>query len=46
LTGVYEVLKDKAGAVNEMNELIQKHPNSKISEEAERRLQHIEEWKF
>lgn len=46
IEGVYEVLKDKAGAINEINKLIQKHPNSKISEEAERRLDQIEKWKF
>ena len=46
LIDVYEVLKDRAGATEAMNELIQKHPNSKISQEAEKRLKKIEEWKF
>jgi len=46
LVEAYEVLKDKNSAVNAINELIEKHPNTKISEEAERRLKQIEEWKF
>jgi tetratricopeptide (TPR) repeat protein len=46
LVEAYEVLKDKAGAIEVMNELIKKHPNTKILEEAEKRLQRIEEWKF
>jgi hypothetical protein len=46
LVDVYEVLKDKVGAIESMNELIKKHPNTKILEEAEKRLQRIEEWKF
>lgn len=46
LVEVYEVSKDKAGAVNALNELIQKHPNSKISQEARRRLGQVEAWKF
>ncbi len=46
LIDVYEVSKDRAGAIEAMNELIQKHPNSKISQEAEKRLKKIEEWKF
>jgi len=41
LVGVYEILKDKTGAIEAMNELIEKHPNTKISEEAERRLKQI-----
>jgi tetratricopeptide (TPR) repeat protein len=46
LVDVYEVLKDKHGAIRTMNELIKKHPNTKISEWAEHWLKKIEEWKF
>ena len=46
LVDVYEILKDKEGAIKIMNELIEKHPDTKISEEAERRLKRIKEWKF
>ena len=46
LTDVYEVLKDKSGAVATMNELIERYPNTKISEEAKKRLGQIEKWNF
>jgi len=46
LVDVYEILKDKEGAIKTINELIEKHPNTIISEEAERRLKRIKEWKF
>ncbi len=46
LVDVYEILKDKEGAIKIMNELIEKHPDTKISEEAGKRLKRIEEWKF
>jgi len=46
LEGVYEVLKDKPGAIAAMSELIEKHSDSKISEEAKRRLEQIEKWNF
>jgi tetratricopeptide (TPR) repeat protein len=42
----YENLKDREGAIKTMKELIKKHPNTKISEEAQRRLKEIEKWEF
>jgi hypothetical protein len=46
LIGTYEVLKDKAGAIKTIKELIEKHPNTKISERAEYWLEKIEKWEF
>ena len=46
LIGTYEVEKDKAGAMKSMQELIDKHPNTKISERAEHWLEKIEKWEF
>jgi hypothetical protein len=46
LIGTYEVEKDKAGAMKSMQELIHKHPNTKISERAEYWLERIQEWEF
>jgi tetratricopeptide (TPR) repeat protein len=46
LIGTYEVLKDKEGAIKTMQELIKKHPNTKISERAEYWLEKIEKWEF
>jgi TolA-binding protein len=46
LVDTYKTLKDKQGAIKTMKELMEKHPNTKISEEAERRLEQIEKWKF
>jgi len=46
LIDTYKILKNKEGAIKTINELIEKHPNTKISEEAERRLKQIKEWKF
>ncbi len=46
LVSTYEILKDKKGAINAMNELIEKHPNTKISEKAEYWLEQIEKWEF
>ena len=46
LIGIYEVEKDKAGAMKTMQELIDKHPNTKISERAEYWLEKIEKWEF
>lgn len=46
LTDVYEILKDKSGALATMDELIEKYPNTKISEEAKKRLGQIEKWNF
>jgi tetratricopeptide (TPR) repeat protein len=46
LVHTYEILKDKAGAINTMKELIKKHPNTKISERAEYWLEKIEKWEF
>lgn len=42
----YEMLKDRERAIKTMQELIEKHPNTKISEEAERRLKQIKGWDF
>lgn len=46
LLHTYEMLKDKEGAKKKMRYLIDKHPNSNISQEAERRLEKIEKWEF
>jgi len=46
LIGIYEVEKDKAGAMKTIQELIHKHPNTKISERAEYSLEKIEKWEF
>lgn len=46
LVGTYEILKDKEGAITTMEELIKKHPNSRISERAEYWLKKIDEWEF
>jgi len=46
LIKVYEALKDKTGAKATMNSLIKKHPNTRISEEARKRLKQIKKWKF
>ena len=42
----YESLQDKEGAIKTMQELIEKHPNTKISERAEYWLEKIEKWEF
>ena len=46
LAHTYEILKDKEGAIKTMQELIKKHPESKISERAEYWLERIEKWEF
>jgi outer membrane protein assembly factor BamD (BamD/ComL family) len=46
LVHTYEILKDKEGAIKTMQELIKKHPESKISERAEYWLERIEKWEF
>jgi tetratricopeptide (TPR) repeat protein len=46
LVDVYEILKDKEGAIKTMQELIEKHPNTKISERAEYWLEKIKKWEF
>ena len=46
LLHTYEILKDKDGAVKAIQDLIKKHPNTRISEEAERRLKKVEKWEF
>ena len=46
LVDVYEVLKDKAGAIKTMKDLIKKHPKTEISERAEYWLEKIEKWEF
>jgi tetratricopeptide (TPR) repeat protein len=46
IADTYKILKDKEGAINAMNELIEKHPNTKISERAEYWLEQIEKWEF
>lgn len=46
LVDVYEILKDREGAIKTMKELIEKHPNTKISERAEYWLKQIEKWEF
>ncbi len=46
LVEAYESLRDKEGAINTLNDLIEKHPNTKISERAEYWLEKIEKWEF
>lgn len=46
LVEMYEVLRDKEGAIKTMQELIEKHSNTKISERAEYWLEKIEKWDF
>jgi tetratricopeptide (TPR) repeat protein len=46
IADTYKMLKDKEGAVKTMQELIEKHPNTKISERAEYWLEKIEKWEF
>lgn len=46
LVHTYEILKDKEGAIKTIHKLIKKHPNTRISAEAERRLKQVEEWGF
>jgi len=46
LVGTYEILKDKEGAIQTMKELIEKYPNTRISERAEYWLEKIEKWEF
>jgi hypothetical protein len=46
LIGTYEVLKDKAGAIKTMQELIKKHPDTKIAQRASEQLEKIEKWEF
>jgi hypothetical protein len=46
LVNIYRILKDKDGAINTMQELIEKHPGTKISERAEYWLGKIQDWKF
>jgi outer membrane protein assembly factor BamD (BamD/ComL family) len=46
LVEVYEIFNDKDGAVKTMKELMEGYPDTKISEEAKRRLKHIEKWEF
>ncbi len=43
---IYLSMKDKAGATKTMQELIEKHPDTKISERAEYWLEKIEKWEF
>ncbi len=46
LLHTYEMVKDKDGAIKTIRELIKKHPNTRISEEAEQRLRKVEKWEF
>jgi tetratricopeptide (TPR) repeat protein len=46
LVDTYKILKDKEGAIRTMKELIEKHPNTKISERAEYWLKQVEKWEF
>jgi tetratricopeptide (TPR) repeat protein len=46
LVDTYAKLKDKSEAIQTMKELIEKHPNTKISEKAEYWLEKIEKWEF
>lgn len=46
LVGYFESLKDKEGAKKAMQYLIDKHPNTNISQEAKRRLKMVETWEF
>lgn len=43
---IYLNMKDKAGAIKTMKELIEKHPDTEISREAEYWLKKIEKWEF
>ena len=43
---IYLSMKDKAGAIKTMKELIEKHPDTEISREAEYWLEKIEKWEF
>jgi len=42
----FRTIKDKPGAIQTMNELIEKHPHTRISEEAEKTLEKVEKWEF
>jgi tetratricopeptide (TPR) repeat protein len=46
IVDTYKILKDKEGAIKTIKELIEKHPNTKISERAEYWLKQIEKWEF
>ena len=46
LVEAYELLRDKEGAIKTMQELVEKHPGTKISERAEHWLEKIKDWKF
>jgi hypothetical protein len=46
LLHTYKMLKDKEGAKKAMQDLIDKHPNTNISQEAKRRLKMVEAWEF
>jgi hypothetical protein len=46
LLHTYEMVKDKEEATKILRDLIKKHPNTRISEEAERRLKKVEKWEF
>lgn len=46
LLHTYEIVKDKVGAIKTLRELIKKHPNTRVSEEAERRIRKVEKWEF
>jgi tetratricopeptide (TPR) repeat protein len=46
LLHTYEMVKDKEDAVKTLKELIRKHPDTKISEEAQRRLRQVDDWGF
>jgi tetratricopeptide (TPR) repeat protein len=43
---IYGNLKDKAGALKTMEDLIDRHPDTKISEKAQYWLEKIEKWEF
>jgi len=46
IVDTYKILKHKEGAIKTMQELIEKHPKTKISERAEYWLEKIEKWEF
>ena len=46
IVDTYKILKHKEGAIKTMQELIEKHPKTKISERAESWLEKIEKWEF
>jgi len=46
LAEAFENLEDKTGATRLMEKLIEKHPDTKISERAEYWLEKIKDWKF